>query len=183
MSKAPPKSLIPSERIEGMIYVIRDQKIILDQDLSVLYEVDTGHFNRAIKRNQGRFPEDFAFQLTNEEWLNLKCQIGISRSTWGGRRKLPMAFTEHGVAMAANLLKSKRAISISVEIVRAFIKLREFLSSKKELSKEVTELRSFVLKHAQKSDQEFRKVWQAIEKLSTPLTKEESRIGFDTGQN
>ena len=183
MSKTPSKSLIPSERIESTIYIIRGQRVILDQDLAILYGVETKNLNKAVSRNQARFPEDFIFQLTKKEWENLKFQIGTSSLSWGGRRKLPMAFTEHGVAMAANLLKSERAVAISVEIVRAFIKLREFLNSKKEIAKELTEIRSFLLKHSNASNREFRRIWQAIEKLSTPPTERERRIGFDTGPN
>ena len=171
------ESIIPSERIERTIYIIRGHKVILDQDLAMLYGVDTGSFNRAIRRNQKRFPKDFAFRLTKDEWANLKCQIGIARSNWGGRRNLPMAFTEHGVAMAANLLKSDRAVEISVEIVRTFIRLREFLSSQKELVKELAEMRDYVLKNTHKTDREFRRVWQAIEKL-TNKPKNQGQIGF-----
>lgn len=181
MHKKASKPLIHSEQIESMIHVIRGRKILLDQDLAFLYGVSTGNFNKAVKRNIERFPEDFAFFLTKNEWDSLMFQIGISKVGRGGRRKLPMAFTEHGVAMAANLLKSEKAIAISVEIVRTFIKLREFLRSRKEFDKELSELRSFILRHSQKSDQEFRKVWQAIEKLGSPVAGSARRLGFDIG--
>ena len=166
------------ERIEGVIYIIRGHKIILDQDLAVLYGVNTGNFNRSIVRNQMRFPEDFAFRLTKKEWTNLKCQIGIARSEWGGRRNLPVAFTEHGVAMAANLLKSDRAIEVSVEIVRTFIRLREFLGLQKEFAKELAEIKDYVLKNTHKTNREFMRIWRTIEKL-TEKPKEQRRIGFD----
>ena len=179
MSKRTTNALIPIERIEGAIYFIREQKVILDQDLATLYGVSTGNFNKAINRNQKRFPEDFAFRLTRNEWADLIFQIGRSKSGRGGRRKSPMAFTEHGVAMAANLLKSERAIAISVEIVRTFIKMREFLNSHKEMARELTEIKSFLLKYSNSTDREFRRVWQAIEKLSNPPHQEERRIGFD----
>ena len=177
MKKDETEAIIPSERIERTIYVVRGHKVILDEDLAVLYGIDTGSFNRAIRRNQERFPKDFAFRLTTKEWINLKCQIGIARSSWGGRRNLPMVFTEHGVAMAANLLKSDRAIEVSVEIVRTFIRLREFLSSQKELAKELTEMKNYVLKNTHKTDREFKRIWEAIEKL-TAKPREQRQIGF-----
>jgi len=177
------QSFLPAERIERAIYVLRGRKVILDQDLATLYGVETKNLNKAVDRNQKRFPEDFIFRLSKEEWSNLKFQIGTSSSGWGGKRKLPLAFTEHGVAMAANLLKSDRAIEVSVEIVRAFIRMREFLNSQSNLTREVHELKSFLLKHSNQNSQEFRQVWEAIEKLSTPPSeKEQRRIGFDLGQ-
>lgn len=113
----------------------------------------------------------------------MKFQIGISNKGRGGRRYLPYAFTEYGAVMAANVLKSKRAVGMSVEVVRAFIRLRQVLTSQKELIREVTELKSFVLKHAQKTGQEFRQVWATIDKLiNPPPPKEQRRIGFDLGQ-
>ncbi len=170
--------MIPTERIERVIYIIRGHRVMLDEDLARLYGVETKALNRAVKRNQERFPIDFSFSLAQEEWDNLKCQFGTS-SLWGGRRKLPLVFTEHGVVMLANVLKSKRAALISIEVARAFIRLRQALAGQKEVVKEVMELKSFVLRHAQKSDQEFRKVWRAIEKLSMPPPKkEETRMGF-----
>ncbi|MBU1017594.1 ORF6N domain-containing protein [Patescibacteria group bacterium] len=171
------ESIIPSERIERSIYIIRGRKVILDQDLAALYGAETKNLNKAVSRNKKRFPEDFIFKLTKEEWTNLKFQFGTSSSDWGGRRKLPMAFTEHGVVMAANLLKSDRAVTISVEIVRTFIRLREFFSSQKEMSKELSELKSFLLKHSNKTNREFQRVWQAIEKL-TEKPKNQRQIGF-----
>ncbi len=177
--------LIPVERIERAIYIIRGRKVILDQDLAALYGVATKNFNKAISRNRQRFPEDFAFQLSKEEWNSLRFQIGTSKTGRGGRRYPPFVFTEHGVVMAANLLKSDRAIAISVEIVRAFIRLREFLSSQKEISKELSDLKSFLLKHSNTNDREFKRVWDAITKLTEPLdigTKNQPKIGFDLNQ-
>jgi len=183
MDKDESKSIIPLERIERVIYVIRDRRVILDKDLAMLYGVETKNLNRAVIRNWKRFPEDFIFQLTKQEWTNLKCQFGTSSSGWGGKRKLPMAFTEHGVAMASNLLKSERAIEVSVEIVRAFIRMRQILTSHREMSKELAELKSFLLKHSHANDREFRQVWRAIEKLSMSLTeKKQGKIGFDLNQ-
>jgi len=180
MNKDGIKSIIPTERIEKSIYVIRGRRIILDQDLATLYGVETKSLNRAVIRNRRRFPENFIFQLTKQEWANLKFQIGTSSLIWGGRRKLPIAFTEHGVAMAANLLKSDRAIGVSVEIVRTFIRMRHTLSSLKDVSKELADLKSFLLKHSNANDREFRRVWCTIEKLAKPTNdKGQPKIGFD----
>jgi len=189
MNKDEFKSMIPLERIENVIYVIRGQKVMLDRDLAILYGTETRVLIQAVKRNIDRFPEDFIFQLTKEEWANLKCQIGTSSSAClksqivisngrGGMRTMPYVFTEHGVAMASNLLKSKRAVVISVEIVRAFIRMRQMLTGQKEMGKELTELKSFLLKHANHNDREFKRVWDAIGKLSQPLDKEQRKIGF-----
>jgi hypothetical protein len=175
--------IIPAERIERLIYVIRGRKVILDQDLAMLYGVETKNFNKAAGRNKERFPEDFAFQLTKEEWNALRFQFGTSNVGRGGRRYLPFVFTEHGVVMAANLLKSDMAITVSVEIVRAFIRMRHFLASQEEIIKDLAGVKSFVLKHSSQNDREFRRVWQAIEKLmSPPKAEPEHRIGFDLNQ-
>ncbi len=172
--------IVPMEKIQQAILLVRGSKVMLDRDLALLYGIETRVLNQAVKRNRDRFPDDFIFQLTKQEWVNLKCQIGTSSLGWGGKRKLPMAFTEHGVAMASNLLKSDRAIKVSVEIVRAFIRMREFLNSRKEMGRELRNLKSFLLKHSHANDREFRQVWQAIEKLSAPLTeKTQRKIGFD----
>jgi phage regulator Rha-like protein len=150
---------------------------MLDEDLAILYGVETKNLNKAVNRNQQRFPKDFAFRLSKEEWNNLRFQIGTSSLSYGGRRYLPYAFTEHGALMLANILRSDRAAQMSIEVIRAFIHLRRLSISYEALAKEAKEVKSFVLKHAQKSDQEFRRVWTAIEKLSAPQT-EERRIGF-----
>jgi phage regulator Rha-like protein len=180
MKKDESKSIIPLERIERAIYVIRGHKIILDQDLAALYGAETKQLNRALSRNKERFPGDFAFQLTIEEWNSLRCQIGTSNIGRGGRRYLPFVFTEHGVVMVANILKSKRAVWVSIEIVRAFVRLRQAMVSHKEMSKELSELKSFLLKHSNQTNREFKRIWQAIEKLAKPPDgKEQRKIGFD----
>ena len=185
-------SIVPAERIESRILIIRGQRVMLDQDLAVLYEVETKALNQAVKRNINRFPDDFAFRLTNEEWKCLRSQFATSKpesetlrsqfvtsknETRGGRQYFPTAFTEHGALMLANILRSDRAAQMSIEVIRAFIHLRRTSASHEALAKESKEIKSFVLKHAQKSDQEFRRVWNAIEKLSAPPA-EERRIGF-----
>ncbi len=168
-------SIVPIELIESRIHVIRGQRIMLDQDLASIYGVPTGVLNQAVSRNIDRFPEDFAFRLNKTEWANLKSQSVIS--SWGGRRSFPYVFTEHGALMLANILRSDRAIQMSIEVIRAFINLRRASSTHEALAKEAKEVKSFLLKHAQKTDQEFRRVWNAIEKLSEP-PPEQSKIGF-----
>ncbi len=177
------KPVAPTEWIEGVICVVRGHKVILDQDMAILYGVETKNLNKAVNRNYERFPEDFGFRLSNEEWNSLRFQIGTSNIGRGGRRYLPFVFTEHGAVMAANILKSKRAVSMSIEIVRAFVRLRHVLASQKEMSRDLAELKAFLLKHSHQNDREFRRVWQAIEKLTNPPADAEDRpMGFDLGQ-
>ena len=160
--------------IESLIYTIRGQKIMLDADLAMLYEVDTGSLNRAVKRNVERFPDDFMLQVTEEEYENLKCQIGIS-SSWGGRRRsLPYAFTEHGVAMLSSVLKSKKAVQVNIAIMRAFSRLRYILISHSELSKKLDELERVVEVH----DKQIQTVFDAIRQLIEPKGTKRKEIGF-----
>ena len=127
-------NLIPVEKIEKSIYLIRGEKVMVDRDLAFLYEVETGALNRAVKRNLQRFPPDFMVQLTTDESDFLRCQIGISKSGRGGRRFLPYVFTEQGVAMLSSVLNSERAVLVNIEIMRAFVKLRQILASNAALS-------------------------------------------------
>jgi len=131
---------IPQERIEKAILLIRGEKVILDSESAMLYGVTTSRLNEQVKRNQERFPVDFAFRLTKQEFTHLMSQFAISSSKHGGRRKLPYAFTEHGAIMAANVLSSKRAVEASVQVVRAFVKLRQMLASNAELALKLDEL-------------------------------------------
>src|ERR1700730_9806367 len=132
--KSPTERLpVPVELVERRIYLIRGQKVMLDADLAELYQVETKTLNRQVKRNADRFPEDFMFQLTAEEAESLRYQIGTSNEGRGGRRYLPYAFTEHGVAMLSSVLKSPRAVQMNILIIRAFVKLRELLANHKDL--------------------------------------------------
>ncbi len=131
--------LVPIERIASQIYLIRGEKVLLDSDLAALYDVETGALTRAMKRNRERFPEDFCFQLTKEEFEILRSQTGIS-SQWGGRRYPPWAFTEQGVAMLSGVLRSKRAVQVNVAIMRTFVHLRQSLASNEKLARKVAEL-------------------------------------------
>jgi hypothetical protein len=164
--------LISSERIEKVIYLIRGEKVMLDRDLALLYEVETKVLNRAVKRNLQRFPSDFMFQLTAEEVANsLRCQIGTSKKGRGGRRYLPYVFTEQGVAMLSTVLNSERSILVNIEIMRAFVKLRQMLASNAELSRRLDELES-------KYNKQFRVVFDAIRQLMTTPTRDRKEIGF-----
>ncbi|MDD5183829.1 MAG: ORF6N domain-containing protein [Paludibacter sp.] len=143
--------------IQNKIYEIRGLKVILDKDLAALYEVTTGNLNKAVKRNVDRFPSDFMFQLTNEEF-DLIFQNGTS--SWGGTRKLPYAFSEHGVAMLAGILNSTKAIEINIEIVRAFIALRQFALGYAELNKK---LEQFMLD----TNMQFNEIYQVLTELAS----------------
>ena len=133
--------LIPMDRIQNCIFLIRGEKVMLDSHLAELYGVDTGTLNRAVKRNIERFPDDFVFQLAPQEVANLKCQIGISSSEHGGRRRsIPYVFTEQGVAMLSSVLRSKRAVQVNVAIMRAFVSLRRLLATNEALARKFAEL-------------------------------------------
>lgn len=164
---------IPPERIEKSILVIRGEKVILDSDLAVLYGVTTTRLNEQVKRNGERFPAEFAFRLTKQEFTHLMSQSAISSSKHGGRRKLPYVFTEHGAIMAANVLSSKRAVEASVQVVRAFVRLRQMLASNAELALKLDELE-------RKYDHQFKIVFDAIRELMTPPGAKSKPIGFRT---
>ena len=169
-------SLVPLERIERAIIVVRGEKVMLDSELAQIYGVDTGALNRAVKRNTSRFPVDFMFQLTTEEAVSLRCQIGISNEGRGGRRYLPYAFTEHGALMLANVLNSERAAQTSVQVVRAFVKLRQLLASNAELARKVNAIEK-------KYDAQFKIVFDAIRQLMSPPEKPRREIGFHVKHN
>ena len=165
------KELIPQEVIEQKIFLVRGYKVMLDKDLAMLYDITTGNLNKAVNRNMDRFPDDFMIQLTNEEFKNLIFHFGIS--SWGGTRKLPRVFTEHGILMLSSVLNSKRAIQVNIQIMRTFIKLRRLLESHKDLLKKIEEMEK-------KYDSQFKIVFEAIRKLMTPSIpgKPKHRIGF-----
>jgi len=165
------KSLIPMERIERAMLLIRSEKVMLDSDLAEIYGVETKALNRAVKRNASRFPNDFRFKLTPKEAESLRCQFGTSNVGRGGRRYLPHAFTEHGALMLANVLNSERAAQTSVQVVRPFVRLRQLLSSNAELARKLESLEK-------KYDTQFRVVFDAIRKLMTPEPPKRREIGF-----
>ena len=139
MAKAKSRSVIPIERIAAQIYLIRGQSVMLDADLASLYGVETKNLNKAVSRNQDRFPDDFMFHLTTEEWDALRFQIGTSNTGRGGRRYAPRVFTEQGVAMLSSVLRSKRAASVNVAIMRTFVRMRRMLATNQELARKVAQ--------------------------------------------
>jgi len=159
-------------QIERRIYSMRGERIMLDSDLAMLYEVTTFHLNRAVKRNLARFPADFMFKLSKKELDNLICQFGISSlSRHGGRRHFPYAFTEQGVAGLSGVLKSRRAAVVHVSIMRAFVRMRRMLSEHKELGRKLDALEK-------KFDARFKIVFKVIRKLMAPPLERRHRIGF-----
>ncbi len=164
------QSLIPVERIEKGIFLIRGQKVMLDADLAMLYGVETRVLVQAVRRNRERFPDDFMFRLTKEDVAILRSQSVIS-SQWGGRRYPPYAFTEQGVAMLSSVLRSKRAVRVNIEIMGAFLRLRRMLASHAELAAKLTALEK-------KYDKQFRVVFEAIRMLMAPEQRKRPRIGF-----
>ena len=162
---------IPVEHAEKAILLIRGEKVIIDSDLAALYGVTTTRLNEQVRRNQDRFPGDFAFRLTKAEFANLISQFATSSSRHGGRRKLPLVFTEHGAIMAANVLNSKVAVQASVQVVRAFIRLRQLLVSNAELARKLSEME-------RKYDEQFKVVFDAVRQLMAPPEAKRKQIGF-----
>ncbi len=165
-------ALVSVRMIERRILFVREEKVLLDSDLAELYGVTTFNLNKAVRRNLDRFPEDFMFQLTAEESTNLRFQSGISSSTHGGRRYLPHVFTEYGALMVANTLHSNRAIQVSIEIVRTFVKLRELLATHADLAEKLKQLEA-------KYDKNFSVVFDAIRALMIPPETKHRKIGFN----
>jgi len=168
MGKTPP-SLLPAERIERSILLLRGEKVILDKDIAALYGVETRALVQAMKRNQDRFPSDFMMQLTAEEVENLRSQSVIS--SWGGRRYRPYAFTEQGVAMLSSVLRSERAVRVNIEIMRVFVRLRQVMSTQADLVRRLDELE-------QRYDGQFKAVFDALRRLVAPPERSRRRIGF-----
>lgn len=165
-------NLISIERIEKTIYLIRGEKVMLDRDLAKLYDVSTAAFNQAVRRNRERFPADFMFQLTSAEVAELnRSQIVIGSEKHRDPRFRPFAFTEQGVAMLSSVLRSKRAITVNIEIMRAFVKLRQMLASNAELVRRLDELES-------NYDKQFRVVFDAIRQLMATPARARKEIGF-----
>jgi phage regulator Rha-like protein len=160
------------EAISAKIYLIRDQKVLLDRDLAELYGVETGQLKRAVRRNVDRFPADFMFELTKKEHENLRCHFGTS--SWGGTRYSPMAFTEQGVSMLSSVLNSKRAIQVNIAIMRAFVQMRKLLTTSKKFARKLEELEKRLSAH----DENFQIVFDAIKRLLTEEEKPRKKIGF-----
>ncbi len=173
------KEVIVIEQIEQAIYEIRGQRVMLDADLAKVYGVETRILVRAVKRNIQRFPEGFIIKLSNQEVMGLRSQIGISNKGRGGRRTPPYAFTEHGAVMASTVLNSPAAIDMSIHVVRAFLKARQFIEQHKELAQELKELRKQLGVKFSEYDEQFRIVFEAINQLIGPIEdKKRRKIGF-----
>ena len=168
--RAPVTSLIPQETVESKIFFLRNEKIMLDNDLAMLYNVETKQLKRAVNRNFERFPDDFMFKLTSEEYKVLRCQTGTLKR---GRhaKYLPYAFSEQGIAMLSSVLNSKRAILVNIQIIRTFTKLRKLLMSHEDLKRKIIAME-------EKYDSQFKIVFDAIRELLTPPEKPKRRIGF-----
>ena len=151
--------------IEKLIYVIRDKQVMVDSDLAILYQVETGALNRAVKRNIKRFPEDFRFQLTVEEYENLKCQSGISsmnENGYGGRRTLPYVFTEQGISMLASVLHSEVAVNVSIGIMRAFVEMRRFIANNALLFERISNVELKQLEYQKQTDEKLEQIFEYI---------------------
>jgi hypothetical protein len=170
--------LVPAEKIERLILLVRGQKVILDTDLAHLYGVSTKAFNQAIKRNRDRFPSDFMFRLTKEEKAEVVTNCDHLKNLKFSP-VLPAAFTEHGAIMAATVLNTQRAITVSVYVVRAFVKLREMFSTQKDLARKLEDLEKKLVEHNEK----FSVVFAAIRELMQPtIVPPKRRIGFSTSE-
>ena len=164
------KQIIPIERIADKIVLIRGKPVMLDRDLAKLYIVETKQLKRAVRRNVDRFPEDFMFELTKDEFQNLRSHFDTSR--WGGARYTPMVFTEQGVAMLSSVLKSDRAVKVNIAIMRTFVQLRQMLASNVELRRKLDEMEK-------NYDEQFKVVFTAIKRLmEPPPPKPKRKIGF-----
>lgn len=153
--------------LENLIYVIRDKQVMLDSDLARLYQVETGALNRAVKRNIKRFPEDFCFQITSDEYEDLKCQFGISSSDksdngYGGRRTLPYVFTEQGISMLASVLHSEVAVNVSIGIMRAFVEMRRFIANNAVLFERISSVELKQIEYQKRTDQKLEQIFEYI---------------------
>ena len=175
MSKKPSADLLATaDEIQTMVRVVRGQRVMLDFDLARLYGVTTSALNQAVQRNAERFPDDFAYQLTQQEVANLRSQIVISRGGWGGRRKLPWAFTEQGVAMLSSVIRSPTAVRVNIEIMRIFVRLRRLMATPGELVEQLTRLAETVQLH----DKQIKTIAQVLNQLMEQPTEPIHRIGF-----
>ena len=168
--------MLPDEIITSKIYLIRNEKVMLDFDLAELYNVETKNLNRAVKRNINRFPEDFMFQLTKQEVENLRFQIGTS--SWGGQRYLPYAFTEQGVAMLSSVLNSDRAIAVNIQIIRIFTRMRQLMLTHKDILLKLEKMEKGFESH----DKKIKLIFEYLKQLLSPTTEPRKQIGFKQNQ-
>lgn len=171
-------AVVPVERITKSILVLRGQRVLLDSELAALYGVTTARLNQQVRRNLERFPMDFMFRLNSNEYVSLMLQNATSKRGRGGRRKLPVVFTEHGAIQAANVLNSAQAIEMGIYVVRAFARLRDLIASNKELAKRVDELESRLTKKLTAHDQAITEIIKTIRQLMNPPEPKKRSIGF-----
>ena len=169
--------MLPDKIITSKIYLIRNEKVMLDYDLAELYSVETKNLNRGVKRNINRFPEDFMFQLTKQEVKNLRFQIGTS--SWGGQRYLPYAFTEQGVAMLSSILNSDRAIAVKIQIIRMFTRMRQFIITQKDILLKLEKLE----KGSENHDEKIKLIFEYLKELLTKPAEPRKQIGFKQNKN
>jgi ORF6N domain len=175
------RSNLPAYSIERHIHVVRGQKVMLDADLAVLYRVTTGALNQAVRRNRGRFPNDFMFRLTLEDHQRLLSQNVIANEGRGGRRTPPYAFTEHGVAMLSSVIKSKRAIQVNVMIIRAFVRMRELIAANKDIAGRVDKLERSHKRAASVIEilvEDIDRVAKEVRQMKALPPPKKNRIGF-----
>ena len=172
MPKHAPILLLPDEVVMNKIYMIRGVKIMLDKDLAELYQVETKRLKEAVRRKNNRFPEDFMFELSEDEFENLRSQF--ASSSWGGLRYAPMAFTEQGVAMLSGVLNSKRAISVNIQIIRIFSRMRELLLTNKDILLQLEKLEHSLNKH----DEQIQLIFKYLKNLLNPPQPQRRKIGF-----
>jgi ATP-dependent Clp protease ATP-binding subunit ClpA len=183
MAKAVRSTPVPVEQISRSILVLRGQRVLLDAELADLYGVATKVLLQAVKRNSQRFPADFMMQLTAAEWAALRSQFVTSKTGRGGRRYPPYAFTEQGVAMLSSVLGSERAIAVNIEIMRAFVRMRELLSSNKELARRFAQLEARIDKKLAEHDEAITAILSAIRELMNPPADRRRPIGFTANLN
>ena len=172
------KSIVYLQKIEKTIFMIRGQKVMLSTHLADLYNVEPKVLMQAVKRNIDRFPGDFMFQLSVEEFDNLKSQFVTS--SWGGiRRARPYAFTEQGIAMLSSVLRSKRAVQVNIEIMRVFVRLREMLATHKDLARKFEKLEARICEH----DDQIQIIFEVIQRLMAPPEKKKNKIGFEVNES
>jgi hypothetical protein len=179
------KSVATLAPVDSHIRTIRGQRVILDSDLATLYQVQTSRLNEAVRRNRERFPADFMFQLTNQEFKNLISQIAISSSGYGGRRKLPYAFTEHGIAMLSSVLNSERAVQVNIMIVRAFIRLREMVAQSKDIAVRIEKIerkQDRVASVIEVLVEDIDKLADEVKQMKRVPAKAKRKIGFAIGK-
>jgi hypothetical protein len=178
---------IDNAPIDNHIYTVRGDRVMLDSDLAAVYEVETKALNQAVNRNPERFPEEFSFQLTQDEWDALRSQIVTSNTGRGGRRYPPRVFTEHGAVTLASVLNSKRAIAASIQVVRAFVRLRHLVSANQELARRIDELNAKFEKRTGEDNVRFAAIFKELKRLALGYDAEEAkpkgRIGYRTSKD